>query len=226
MCIISHLEIGNEVAHIYPFSLRDTGANGSYHPFWGMLRSFWSAEKIEQWEASISGEGGTEKCDNLVTLCPTLHKLWGMALFGLEPVYLSEDRRILEVRFFWMRRFTHPTAIDLAFRVQNFHKREASVFDSQTGQMVTSGTIIRFTTDDPHSKPLPNWDILSLQWLMQRLAAMSGAAEVGEDDHFTDDEETHIYSISPAEESASGTAKSRYFILAPWVLQFCSFFFF
>lgn len=43
-----------------------------------MLHSVWFAEKIEQWEASISGEEGTEKCDNLVTLSPTLHKLWGL----------------------------------------------------------------------------------------------------------------------------------------------------
>lgn len=42
-------------------------------------------------------------------------------------------------------------------------------------QAVESGDVFKLTTENPESHPLPNWDILDMQWFMQRLVAMSGA---------------------------------------------------
>lgn len=43
-------------------------------------------------------------------------------------------------------------------------------------QAVESGDIFKLTTENPESHPLPNWNLLEMQWFMQRLVAMSGAA--------------------------------------------------
>jgi hypothetical protein len=42
---------------------------------------------------------------------------------------------------------------------------------------IRSGDTFTLTTDDPESRPLPSLELLDMQWVLQRLVAMCGAAE-------------------------------------------------
>lgn len=96
------MEIANQAAHIYTFSLRKNSKSGQdgYNSFWGMLRYFWSSERVRRWEEVILGPQNTETCENLTYLSPSLHTYWSLAHFALQPIYLSDDRKVLELRFF------------------------------------------------------------------------------------------------------------------------------
>jgi len=50
-------------------------------------------------------------------------------------------------------------------RNQNFYK-------------IQSGTYFTLQTDDPETKPLPSFRLLELQWFLQRVMGMAGAADV------------------------------------------------
>jgi hypothetical protein len=41
---------------------------------------------------------------------------------------------------------------------------------------IRSGEIFTFTTNDPENLPLPSLGLLEMQWVLQRLVGMSGAA--------------------------------------------------
>ncbi|KAF3891393.1 hypothetical protein GTR04_5215 [Trichophyton interdigitale] len=47
----------------------------------------------------------------------------------------------------------------------------------RTGEEIASGQEIVLTTSDPENLSLPGWDLLELQWTLQRLTALSGAAD-------------------------------------------------
>ncbi|KAL2376476.1 hypothetical protein RJZ90_007473 [Blastomyces dermatitidis] len=50
-----------------------------------------------------------------------------------------------------------------------------------------SGQVITLTTDDVAKRPLPSWPLLELQWHLQRVAGMSGAAEARDEVGRNDD---------------------------------------
>jgi hypothetical protein len=47
----------------------------------------------------------------------------------------------------------------------------------ETNTYIKIGDIVRITTTDPHELPLPNRQLLEMQWILTRVAAMSGYAE-------------------------------------------------
>ncbi|THC98531.1 hypothetical protein EYZ11_001961 [Aspergillus tanneri] len=53
---------------------------------------------------------------------------------------------------------------------------------------ICSGDVIEFTTDDPDNLPLPSAALLEMQWIIARVIAISGAADVSDEDFdsFTD----------------------------------------
>lgn len=55
------------------------------------------------WKKDLFGRRGTEICENLVTMGPTVHAYWRAAFFALKPLELSEDKKSLKLQFFWLR---------------------------------------------------------------------------------------------------------------------------
>ncbi|KKZ62463.1 hypothetical protein EMCG_03126 [[Emmonsia] crescens] len=51
-------------------------------------------------------------------------------------------------------------------------------FNCETCEVIRSGTTITLRTDDPETKPLPNKSLLDMQWVLHRLTALSGRADV------------------------------------------------
>jgi hypothetical protein len=41
---------------------------------------------------------------------------------------------------------------------------------------MSSGDLVIFQTKDPENLPLPSWDLLQMQWILNRIGAISGAA--------------------------------------------------
>lgn len=66
---------------------------------------------------------------------------------------------------------------------------DAFLFDFKANRRISPGHKIRMETDDPVNRPLPSVTLLQLQWTLQRLAALSGAAEAIDVLLDSDDEE-------------------------------------
>ncbi|KAJ9244060.1 hypothetical protein DTO207G8_5093 [Paecilomyces variotii] len=62
------------------------------------------------------------------------------------------------------------------------------LFDGLSETKLCSGDTFTLTTDDPQSKPLPSIELLQMQWTLQRLIAISGAAGVNDEELFDSDD--------------------------------------
>jgi len=60
--------------------------------------------------------------------------------------------------------------------------------DDASPRYIQSGDIFTFATDDPKIRPLPSWQLLDMQWVLQRLTAMSGAEGTPDVDFYDDDD--------------------------------------
>jgi HNH endonuclease len=179
-----------KLAHIYPYHLikeKEEDIFGKRHIFWDHLKNFWSKEKVATWEAKVFPEGiseaGVERVYNLITLSVDVHRMWCRGAFALKPVSKSDDKKILEVQFFWQRRQSEPQTISLTttpFSTDGLDHgdNKTSIFRQDNGQRIKSGDYFTIKTDDPDQKPLPSFQLLELQWFLQRIQGMAGPADV------------------------------------------------
>lgn len=187
-----------EVAHIYPFCLlkKEEDTFGKRHFFWRMLRNFWPEEKITTWEEAIFVHG-TEECGletsrNMITLSRDAHMAWNEGAFALKPISVSEDNATLTIQFFWQTK--HPlvmptinlTTVPLSTR--NLDSNDGARLYHQSDRRIKSGDLFELTTDDPEERPLPSIALLEMQWFLQRVMGMAGAADDLKDSdyHFSD----------------------------------------
>ncbi|TVY44304.1 hypothetical protein LOCC1_G005056 [Lachnellula occidentalis] len=190
-----------DVAHIYPFCLikEESDAFGTRHSFWDMLRNFWPEEKVAAWEAEIFPNGtndlGIETARNLITLSKDAHNMWNRGAFALKPISVSDDNTTLTIQLFWQARLedikatmnllaTPQSTKDLDCNIGAFEfGGPSTLFDSRKNPIrkVKSGDIFELTTDDLEARPLPSFALLEMQWFLQRITGMAGAADVEED---------------------------------------------
>jgi len=68
-------------------------------------------------------------------------------------------------------------------------------FEDDIPRDLRSEDTFTLTTDDPVNKPLPSFKLLHMQWILQRITAMSGAAIdpslLNDDDHMSSNGDTH-----------------------------------
>lgn len=144
---------------------------------------FWGEDKVKAWEARLTGPAGTELCENLLCLAPHVHRLWGDCCFALQPLHLRDDGKELVTRFYWL-----PEAMRETVQVQDkpsisLHPPAETFnlwFENTDGsaRKMNSGDLVIFQTKDPETLPLPSWDLLQMQWILHRISALSGAANV------------------------------------------------
>jgi hypothetical protein len=164
--------------------------------FWKMLQYFWSDGHIQEWRDAIfraqnNPHKGVETCCNLICLSRDAHAYWTKAYFALKPIQLSEDKKSLDVEFHWLPKYNNsPTPVlDILTPPKSLSGRDdMQLFDFRTGQRICSGQRISLTTDDPDNQPLPHLALLEMQWVLHRLTAMSGAAEIYDDFDNDDDD--------------------------------------
>ncbi|QMW42050.1 hypothetical protein G4B11_005374 [Aspergillus flavus] len=190
-CLITGFKEPIEIAHIYPLSLGQKSKT-EQEQFWETISNFWTSEKIDSWKAEVLGPQGTEHCANLMCFSNIAHKLWEKARFALYPLQLSDDKKTLTVKFFWLptmkylrsqsiTRLPSPIAPDLISSTKDGIPF-AKLFKLVTEEKIRSGDILTFYTTDPVKLPLPSVKLLQLQWTLHRVLAMSGAADASDED--------------------------------------------
>ncbi|GIK05878.1 hypothetical protein Aspvir_009992 [Aspergillus viridinutans] len=195
ICVITKMGICAESAHIYPYSLRER-AGRKCERFWTALSMFWPQSTIDEWKADVFGGTNTELCANRITLSPDAHAYWDKGLFAFKPVSMSEDKKTLKLEFHWLwpvprsstMVLSNPPTLEESLDRSN---KEVCLFDATTDLRIKSGHEIIMKTDDPLRRPLPSIKLLKLQWALQRLASLSGAAEAIDELLDSDDEGDH-----------------------------------
>ncbi|OJD11559.1 hypothetical protein AJ78_07694 [Emergomyces pasteurianus Ep9510] len=181
-CVITKFKGPTDACHIIPFSLNQQNSRAS---FFELLRILWP-QRFAKWQSIVNS--GTEFIENMLTLTPTLHRCHSIGLFGLQPVEASMDGKSMKLKFFWLAQrdtfsnvMTDVTAIP--FFSDNVQLEDIQVCNARDEHLIKSGEIIELTTTDPANKPLPDWDLLELQWVMQRLTALREAADIPDSVH-------------------------------------------
>jgi hypothetical protein len=108
----------------------------------------------------------------------------------LKPLKLSRNQKELTVQFFWqvpgnhannsqIGLLTEPTSSEGLEIVANgyFLNRLENDGLGPRSPFIRSGEMFTFTTGDPENLPLPSLELLEMQWFLQRLMGMCGAAE-------------------------------------------------
>ena len=151
--------------------------------FWRTLRIFWTEERVNQWCRAVFGNNdGTEKPKNLITLSPNAHKMHTRGYFALEPVELDSDRKKLTLCFWWLKQGQSAEEVsvrDVPDLTATYDPQgdRLGLLNMHTYRPLRSGDVIVLTTPDPDTHPLPDIRILEMQWVMNRITAMRGAAE-------------------------------------------------
>lgn len=130
--------------------------------------------------------------ENLLCLAPQMHRYHVNSLFALKPIRISDDKKRLLAKFYWLTSHQKFDSVDISIVPTlpsnltgrgDMHK----AWNIVTEKKIISGDEIVFETSDPENLPLPDWNLLDMQWTLQRVAALSGAADMLLDDSEDDD---------------------------------------
>ncbi|KAL5340817.1 hypothetical protein BJX70DRAFT_95472 [Aspergillus crustosus] len=205
-CILTGLAYP-DAAHIYPHCLKATTREPrAVGRFWDILNLFWDEDRVKKWKEDIFGntehlQDAKDGCFNLLSLDKYAHSLWGKGRYALRPL-AGSDSKTLKVQLFWQRSSSDGLAeIDLLTEPKSsrglYGDRDNSL-PVRTGacksngepeyRAIASGDIFTIETHDPEHLPLPSWPLLEMQWYLQRIAGMSGAAEIEDLVDYHDDD--------------------------------------
>lgn len=173
-----------------------------YHEFWETLSTFCQPDRVEEWKDAISGPQGAQGLANLMCLDPTTHTMWGNAKFALKPVEMSDDGKTLKVEFYWLSDLPYASK-SLETPPDTPHNLDSSprgtrILNCLERTIIKSGDTVAFKTDDPQRWPLPSIPLLQMQWLLNRMMSITGAADVTDpylqlmDDEDVDSEEDSV----------------------------------
>lgn len=228
-----------DAAHIFPYSILNKSANTprlnytAQANFWVFLRVFWDDDHVDKWRNKIfpdpqHPDTGFESCFNLICLAKHAHGYWNSGRFALKPLSLSDDEKDLTVQFFWQPQYDHKynDRVDLLKEplssegLKFLKKGKGAYFlcrlsEDLSTRYIQSGDIFTLTTDDPGSRPLPSWELLEMQWILQRITAMSGAAETPELDLNDDYDINSRPSLIP--DYNSGDIRSNFDRVYKWI---------
>jgi hypothetical protein len=218
-----------EVAHIFPYCMLNKSANTSQKTyntpiFWSLLTNFWTDKQIDSWRNTIfpnpqQPDTGVDACFNLICLSRDAHGLWNQGLFALKPLTLSDDKKKLTVQFFWQPKYDHKRQdlVDLlkepvTSKGVNLIQEGyflAGLQENGSVQLIQQEQIFTLTTDDPKDRPLPSWELLEMQWFLQRITAMSGGAAGTLDYDLNNDDDMNSGSILIPDDS-NGNVRSAF----------------
>jgi hypothetical protein len=176
------------------------------HIFWNLLRTFWPKEKVAAWEVELFSLGihetGIERVYNFITLSKAAHGYWNRGAFALKPISMSDDKTTLKVQFFWQQKQNTQATMSLSTTPHSTEKLDRNIgnirasnsgntglFDLSTDIRIKSGDYFNLKTDDAEARPLPSFQLLEMQWFLQRVVGMAGAASPYDSDWDEDSDE-------------------------------------
>jgi HNH endonuclease len=184
-------------------------ASNAIPELWESLALFWDEDRIKKWYKTTftdpeNPDIGVERCFNLISLSPDAHDMWNQGMFALKPLSLSRNRKKLIVQIFLQApgNYKVNSRIDLLTEPTSSEGLEVvgdgyalhRIENDGSSWRIRSGETLTFTTKDPKKLPLPNVELLEMQWFLQRLVGMCGAAgwpsldDDGDDDLVDDDD--------------------------------------
>lgn len=202
LCVLTK-EFPIDVAHIHPFCLISTGSPRRIPRFWEALSLFWPPETISVWKREIFRDPNDptkafDHCANLMCMAKDVHAMWGDGMFAIRPLEYHDDNRKLDIEVYWQTNQGHKIDEDVSIRKQpassidlSGYRREDGMISgaiSIGGSRVQSGHRFTLETSNPNTHPLPNKRLLEMQWHLNRVVALSGAAEAADLDEDTDEE--------------------------------------
>ncbi|KAJ5451459.1 hypothetical protein N7491_000641 [Penicillium cf. griseofulvum] len=230
-CVITGTRKVFQTAPIFPSGLITSRLQDdpSSPTIWRFVDMFWGQSTTQRWRRAvfnnpIQPQSPVNDCSNLICLRRDIRSAWTSGLFALRPAWISEDMTEMEIEFFWQPRPDHGLydAVDLAKLPQS--TKNVSTVDKLVLSVgvrgdpsyrdIESGHRFRMTTDDPIERPLPNFDLLDMQWQFNRLISLSAAATLYDDDEEDDNAsvttQSNQDSNSADEEDVLAWVKSSY----------------
>ena len=106
---------------------------------------------------------------------------------AFEPVGISEDKKSLTMRFWWLPRREYSPQVSMVIPPSlppglKASSSNAKLWNCDTDEPIYSGQIMTIRTSDPETMPLPSFQLLQMQWFLNRVAAISGAADVTDEE--------------------------------------------
>ncbi|OAL69989.1 hypothetical protein A7D00_6028 [Trichophyton violaceum] len=203
-CIVTKSAGPIDAAHLFPVSLNKSDDRAN---FFSLLKNLW-AQRIGKWEGRF--KNGTEFVENEVSFSPSLHRYHAKGLFALQPIEATSDGRSLKLGFYWLNKRQVERSkemvdlMDIPALAHDFRPKDIAICSSRDEHIIRSGEVIELITKDPEKLPLPDWHILEMQWVLQRLVALKGAADipdaVHDDSNDSDWEESTCYRYDEMEE--------------------------
>ncbi|EGE77407.2 hypothetical protein BDDG_00344 [Blastomyces dermatitidis ATCC 18188] len=213
-CVLTKATEPTNACHIIPYSLGHRRLHQITY-FWRTLSLFWDQSKISELQDFVT-QKSTETTENLLLLAPHVHAYWDKQLFALQLLSISNDKKSLTVKFFWLcpssldslrlstatlpedpsQEFTveplsFPANLGQGGRECVYGERpNIRLFNCEANELISSGQVITLTTEDPESLPLPDLKLLDLQWKLHRVLALVAAAGYNEDEdeNYDDDD--------------------------------------
>ncbi|KAL1890013.1 hypothetical protein Cpir12675_005579 [Ceratocystis pirilliformis] len=174
-CVVSGLQGPVEVCHIVPSSI-----NGQKLAIFKEFVRGFCPDLLPRVQQLFPGSN-TAIAENLMCLTPTLHSFWGAGLFALEPV--SSSSTLVTVRFWWMHDLLRQITVDLPRAIPGRRR----FYDSRSRLEILTGAILQFRSRQ--GIPAPDFTLLKVQYLMQIMGVLCGAAEPDEDGQEEEDGE-------------------------------------
>jgi hypothetical protein len=172
-----------------------------------LLKLLW-AQRIEKWEGRL--ENGTEFIENELSFSPSIHRYHSEGLFGLQPIEASSDGKSLKLGFYWLDKRENESSaemvdlMDIPALAHDFWPKDIAICSSRDEHIIRSGEVLELITEDPKKLPLPDWDLLEMQWVLQRLTALKGGANcpatVLDDDDDDDYEDSACFRYDETEQ--------------------------
>ena len=127
-------------------------------------------------------------------LALSVHKYWEKGYFALKPISLSDDKKSLEIQFFWLTKRNRGDTTILQRPILSGEPKKGPnmtiLMNCDTEKAICSGDQISLRTNDPKKYPQPNFQLLEMQWFLHRVTVISAAAEP--QDYFGDDSDDDL----------------------------------
>jgi hypothetical protein len=149
---------------------------------------FWSDEITEAWQAAV--EAPKMELRNIIPLSPEAHKRWDRHYFALRQIKHKLNDNVLYVQLCYSNPIDFKTGergdvydrefIDIQGQDEVGGLCDWRDIRDNNGapyvRAIRSGDVFRLTTPDPGKYPLPDYNILALQWALHRVLGSLKAA--------------------------------------------------
>lgn len=164
---------------------------------WTMLQLFWTREKIDAWKSQIFRDRNNPEKQmdgpwNVISLNVLMHDDWTHGVFALRPLSYTDTKLTMEFNYLPDVNHRHFDQVPLTQRPKDtretFTPYGMTCPSGSTPTFLSHGDIVEMTTDNPSTHPLPSYELLDMHWRLNKIVALSAAADVSPEESDEDDD--------------------------------------